>query len=255
MGDMFGAIPTPKPGHWIGAIWVPDADPAGATDAEVASAVAVENAARSAADASEIATRAANDATEAASRISGLAGKENVTLVGTLANRPAAAAGNNNTFYFATDDNGGTLYFSNGSAWTKAAASVTQSGGAELGYAEITANATSVTTIPTYTDVAGLAITVTVGVRPIEIVFDCANVSNASTGAGAIAIMEGSNILAGAFHNLGAGVGVPLRRKIRLAPSAGSHTYKIGLGRFAAAGTTSLFAQATNPASIQAVEL
>lgn len=34
MGDTFGAIATPKPGHWSGAIWVPDEDPAAATDSE-----------------------------------------------------------------------------------------------------------------------------------------------------------------------------------------------------------------------------
>jgi microcystin-dependent protein len=45
---------------------------------------------------------------------------------GTLASRPAAGASNANQWYFATDDNGGTLYFSNGSSWTKLSPGLTQ---------------------------------------------------------------------------------------------------------------------------------
>lgn len=128
MGDMFGAIPTPKPGHWIGAIWVTDADPAGATDAEVASAVAVESAARAAADAT----------------------KESVAQVGLLANRPSAV-GNNKTFYWATDDNGGTMYMSDGANWLLVAPR-----GTELMALERTATNVSIVNTASQADVTGL---------------------------------------------------------------------------------------------------
>jgi len=43
---------------------------------------------------------------------------------GTLAALPAASASNNGFLYYATDDSGGSLYRSNGSSWSKVAASV-----------------------------------------------------------------------------------------------------------------------------------
>ncbi|MEK6328830.1 MAG: hypothetical protein AABM66_15100, partial [Actinomycetota bacterium] len=63
---------------------------------------------------------------------------------GTLAARPAAAASNNGFLYFATDDNGGTLYRSNGSSWTKVAASATSSW-QKLGEASLSTAASDVT--------------------------------------------------------------------------------------------------------------
>lgn len=45
---------------------------------------------------------------------------------GTLATRPGPAASNSNSWYFATDDNGGTLYYSDGTVWTKVARGLTQ---------------------------------------------------------------------------------------------------------------------------------
>lgn len=126
-------------------------------------------------------------------------------------------------------------------------------GTAELGYAEITSNATSTTTAATYTDVAGLAVTVTVN-GPIKIIFDCSNINNTSTGGVAVAIMEGASILTQTFENIASAVGVPCHREIRLTPTAGSHTYKIGLARVSAAGTATIFATAT-PAFIQVVRV
>ena len=48
------------------------------------------------------------------------------TTRGTLGSRPGASVSNANSFYFATDDNGGTLYYSDGSVWTKVAKGITE---------------------------------------------------------------------------------------------------------------------------------
>jgi len=45
---------------------------------------------------------------------------------GALGARPAPSPGNQNTLYFATDDQGGTLYYSDGTAWTKIARGLTE---------------------------------------------------------------------------------------------------------------------------------
>jgi microcystin-dependent protein len=45
---------------------------------------------------------------------------------GILGSRPGPAASNSGSWYFATDDNGGTLYYSDGSVWTKVARGLTQ---------------------------------------------------------------------------------------------------------------------------------
>lgn len=45
---------------------------------------------------------------------------------GTHAARPAAVTANTNSFYFETDINGGTLFYSDGSVWTKIAAGLTE---------------------------------------------------------------------------------------------------------------------------------
>lgn len=45
---------------------------------------------------------------------------------GAFAALPAPALSNSNTFYFATDQNGGTLYYSDGSSWTKISPGLTE---------------------------------------------------------------------------------------------------------------------------------
>lgn len=47
-------------------------------------------------------------------------------IPGTFAGRPGAGTSNQNSFYFATDDNGGTLYYSNGTTWTKISKGLTE---------------------------------------------------------------------------------------------------------------------------------
>lgn len=45
---------------------------------------------------------------------------------GILTARPSPTTANTNSLYFATDDNGGTLYYSDGSAWTKVSRGLTE---------------------------------------------------------------------------------------------------------------------------------
>jgi hypothetical protein len=176
-----------------------------------------------------------------------------ISRSGLLASRPAAASGNSGLLYFATDDNGGTLYRSDGSTWTKIAASVLQSSGAELGYAEIT-TPQSTTTTGTYIDIAGLSVTVTVGSRPIVVRAFTPNLGHSAVTAFNGYIREGStDLVFGQRAGRGAGEQGEFNISRRLAPSAGSHTYKVSM-LMVGAGTMSFAAAATAPAYIQVLE-
>jgi hypothetical protein len=173
---------------------------------------------------------------------------------GTLSARPAASSVIAGTFYFATDDNGGTVYRSDGSSWTKIAASVAQSGGAELGYAAITASVTN-TGGTAAADVSGLSITVTVGTRPIIVKFRGAGLSNSAAHGGSfVTINEGGTVLGqGNASDPIATVVDQANAEARLTPSAGSHTYKVRIGSVFS-GNTTVIAAPTFPAYIQAIE-
>lgn len=127
--------------------------------------------------------------------------------------------------------------------------------GRELGYAQITANATSVTTDPTGTDVVGLSVAVTIGIRPVVVKFGCGGIFNTSTGQSLVSIYEGATRLAYGFNGSGvANVSCPAHVQARLAPAAGAHTYKIQLSRGSAVGTATISATADDPAFIQVIE-
>ena len=124
-------------------------------------------------------------------------------------------------------------------------------GGIELGYSQITANDTQ-TGVGNH-DVTGLSVTVTVGTRPIKVIFDCGGGGNSGAGTTLITILE-DNVQV-ALINLGvANVSTPTHREVRRAPSAGSHTYKINLNQFSA-GNSTIAAAANSPAFIQVIEL
>lgn len=129
---------------------------------------------------------------------------------------------------------------------------VTPQGPRELGYAEITAEVTQ--TGVGNTDVPGLSVTVTVGTRPIvvEIGGTALHLSSAS-GIGGLTIKEGSTNLA-SFSSVLSTTYLPVARKVRLAPSAGSHTYKVNIAQITA-GNTILTAAADNPAYIHVYEV
>lgn len=128
-------------------------------------------------------------------------------------------------------------------------------GNTELGYAQITSDATQ-TGFGGF-DVPGLSVTVTVAARPIKVIFDAQVVNNsASNGVGTVDIYEGSTKLANVtVSNISvAALNAPgAHREYRAAPSAGSHTYKIKLSSLV--GNTTIKAAADSPAFIQVVEL
>lgn len=127
--------------------------------------------------------------------------------------------------------------------------------GAELGYAEITAEVDS-TAVSTYESPTGLSITITVATRPILLEFHCSQFAHTAANGTILAqILEGATQVAYGSVTCsptgGAALYMPLRR--RLAPSAGSHTYVFQWGS-TVAGTHKLFATSTYPAYIRAVE-
>lgn len=126
-------------------------------------------------------------------------------------------------------------------------------GGVELGYAQITVNATTTTT---GVDIAGFTMTITVGTRPIMLRFGASGLSN-SNGAGAsiVNLQEGATVVGqGSIGALPANVAVPIQREFRLTPTPGDHTYKVNLSSFGA-GTVTLAATPTSPAWLQAIQI
>ena len=122
----------------------------------------------------------------------------------------------------------------------------------ELGYAEITANDTQ--TGAGNKDVSGLSVTITVAARPILILAGASSLSNSSaSGISQFRIMESSTVLATYTISQTTLAVVPMRT-VRLAPSAGSHTYKINILQFVT-GNTVLGAGATDPTFIQAIQI
>jgi hypothetical protein len=176
-------------------------------------------------------------------------------ISGTLASRPVPS-GANGLVYNATDDNGGTLYLSDGSTWTKITPGRLETGGRELGYAEITTvfSGTSGSTTPQV--VTGLSTSVTVASRPIYISFSCTALENSSTGGGIVTIREDTVAIGTSVFTISvAGQKIPGGgRRIRRNPSAGSHTYDITFSCATAAGIPKINASATDPASLQVVE-
>jgi hypothetical protein len=137
-------------------------------------------------------------------------------------------------------------------------------GGRELGYAELTSNfnvaADTFGTTPQ--DITGLAVTVTVGTRPIEIVAAGTFLTKTNSGGTVnLLIAEGATVLAfTTFKAASTDQQVPALCRVRLGgakqPSAGSHTYKAQLqnGDGTAGSTAQLGASANGPAALSVVE-
>lgn len=125
----------------------------------------------------------------------------------------------------------------------------------ELGYAQITANPTGFTTTPG--DIAGLALTVFVGLRPILLDF-FAPTTVIDSGAAArcvVTINEGATVF-GRGETAAAStviVSGQINSRIRLAPTPGWHTYKcVGLTN---AGTAHIVCDPTYPCFFSITEL
>lgn len=124
--------------------------------------------------------------------------------------------------------------------------------GVELGYAEITSNVTQ--TGLGSTDIAGLSVTVNVGARPILVKFGARSLTNSSaSGVGGVIIKEGATSLCSGLASLTT-LAMPIYREVRLAPSAGSHTYKAVITQLVT-GNTTLAAASGEAAYIQVVEV
>ena len=122
----------------------------------------------------------------------------------------------------------------------------------QLGYAQITATQSGITT---QTDVTGLTVTVTVlSGQQVKITFYASQVfSSVSTDRADIQIMEGVSQLQGSYQLAGINTDGSSRCvQVVLTPSAGSHTYKIQASRGVGTGSISVFAAAGSPAYILA---
>lgn len=126
-------------------------------------------------------------------------------------------------------------------------------GGVELASATSTSNYTQ--TGVGSSDVTGLTVTVTTGVRSVEIYFSCSSIANSgATGVGTVQIQEDGTTIASITISPGTTNSQTASRLIRRAPSAGSHTYKIVLAQ-TVTGNTTISASGTNPSIISVKEI
>ena len=131
------------------------------------------------------------------------------------------------------------------------------SSGRELGYAEITSSFTQVAAATTDYDITGLSVTVTVGTRPILLEAYLPTVAHTVANSTVILrVYEGATLLqvvTEATPATGGALSGARIARVRLAPSAGSHTYKAVI-RTQTAGTITVTAGTTGPAFIRVVE-
>jgi hypothetical protein len=123
-----------------------------------------------------------------------------------------------------------------------------------LGYAQVTANQTSITNVAT--DLTGLSTTVTpVAGRRLRITGYARLVpQNANTDI-QLQINEGATLLNWAEgQEANAGNGLTIRAEVIIQPTAASHTYKLTVV-FGSGTTNSLAAAATNPAFIHVEDI
>jgi hypothetical protein len=121
--------------------------------------------------------------------------------------------------------------------------------GGWIGYAAVTANQGSITTV---VDLTGLTVTVTVGTtRYLKITGYLPSWSSTNATAYAtLTIVESSTTLNSATGSTPTiGSGTVLSAVAVVTPSSGSHTYKLQLGSVTA-GTVTMSASATSPAFI-----
>lgn len=132
--------------------------------------------------------------------------------------------------------------------------SVTGTASNRLGYAQVTAGQSGITTA---TDLTGLTITVTVpaGGRDVQIFAQLPLVYSTTTGDRVnLSIKEGSTTLALIYQSIDGTLGNFISMTAYLvAPTAGSHTYKLTLTRDTGTGSETLYADATALAFISAV--
>jgi hypothetical protein len=119
-----------------------------------------------------------------------------------------------------------------------------------LGYAQVTANQTGITS---EVDLTGLSVAVTVGTnRRIRISYVGEHLSSASGDVTQVKIMEGTTELHNGAQHLGSGAGVSniVTTSTVLTPTAGAHTYKMRALRAAGSGSITASANATRKSYI-----
>lgn len=134
------------------------------------------------------------------------------------------------------------------------AANVNKIPGGWIGYAEVTANQTGITT---EVDVTGLSIAVTVGAsRRIMVSVEFSAVSSVAGDIGSLNIMEGGAVLQARDTHLAiATYAFDVRGAVVLTPAAGAHTYKATFRRSVGTGTLNTAANVNRPAFIHVYDL
>lgn len=167
---------------------------------------------------------------------------------GVVASRPAA--GTTGQMYFATDVGNGVLQRDNGSTYDN-------QGPIELGYVQVTANQTGISATA-LTDLTSLTLTITVGSRPIMVEGYIYQFDSGSLAGGISWVtlfdVTGSVEVQRASVDTGDGGGNFANPKIRLAPSAGSRTYKMQ-ARGDGVTTGRMLAASTQPAWLRIWEV
>lgn len=120
--------------------------------------------------------------------------------------------------------------------------------GGWIGYAEVTANQTGITTV---TDLTGLTVTVTAGTaRRLKITGRCLADSSVITDRIILSIKESATTFGQGYgHPPAANEQETITAEATVTPSAGTHTYKLTLERNGT-GTVRMIAAATVPAFI-----
>ncbi|HET8627454.1 MAG TPA: hypothetical protein VFL91_08540 [Thermomicrobiales bacterium] len=140
--------------------------------------------------------------------------------------------------------------------WTQLAGGGGGSGPAgHLGYAQITAAQTT-TSVSTLVDITGLSVTVTIGSRPVRIIFYSPLVDNGGTARIIVALYDvtaAAQIQEG-FITPSSGNGHALYVSSYQTPAAGSRTYKAQF-RVPDGGTGRVFADAADPSYIYVEEV
>lgn len=123
--------------------------------------------------------------------------------------------------------------------------------GGTLGYAQVTATQTNITTA---TDLTGLTVTVTVvSGRRVRISAQVGTHQDTNAAIHTLTIQEGATVLATTMQTIGAGVTDTSTALVILQPTAGVHTYKLTLASSAATG--SVVASSTQPSWIQVEDI
>jgi hypothetical protein len=125
--------------------------------------------------------------------------------------------------------------------------------GGWIGYVEVTAIQTGITT---EADLTGLTVTVTVGAsRRIKVTGRISVFRTVADGLSSLLLKEGATYLDAATDTLIINNGQPMNVMAVLTPSTGAHTYKLALQRDSGSGTLTMEASAARKAFLLVEDL